>query len=442
MATPFAAMDIRVNMNQRHHQQYPMLASNSPPSFSSNNDRILSFIQLEDYYETVRELGSGTYGKVDLVIHRETGTKLALKCLPKKTTKFKDFQREFTLGLCLSVHPNVINANDVAFETANAYVFAQEYAPYGDLFEAIPPQRGLDEDMAKRCIQQIASAVDFMHSKNLVHRDIKPENVLVFTQDCSQVKIMDFGMTRRIGTHVRKISGSIPYTPPEICEAVKNEGFYVETSQDVWAFGVLIFCILTGNFPWETAVPDDAYFLEFVQWQRRRTAMVPTQWRKFTPRLMRAFRKILDIKPEKRCCAREIYKYVGDDWIIHEREPPPEPETFRRYSKSMDELSVLLEAHGVSTASDPKGREKMTSEWVLTTTENFNKRSAENIVTVGTPPEYRHQYRPAIAELEEKRDLQRINNDKTTQEHSNEGHRFARKILAKLRRSKEILAPS
>ncbi|XP_077980274.1 serine/threonine-protein kinase SBK1-like [Glandiceps talaboti] len=403
-------------------------------------DKMLTLIQVDEYYETVKELGRGTYGRVDLAIYKETGLEVALKHMPKKSTKFKDFQREFTLGHCLSVHPNIINSYDVAFETATTYTFAQEYAPYGDLFESIPPQKGLPEDVAKQCIQQIASAIDFIHGKNIVHRDIKPENVLLFRQDCSNVKLMDFGMTRRTGTHVRKISGSIPYTPPEICEAVKNEGFYVECSQDVWAFGVLLFCILTGNFPWETAVTDDPYFLEYSQWQKRKTNTVPTQWRKFTPRLMRVFRKILDIKPEKRCSAREIYKYLSDDWIQREMEPLPQQDTFRRYSKSMDELSVLLEAHGVNTAADPKGREKMTSEWVLSTMETNNKRGAENIVAIGTPPEYRHQYRPALAELDDKKDSLPSEMERTGQ--PNDGHRFARKILSKLRRSKEIISPS
>ncbi|XP_002739114.1 serine/threonine-protein kinase SBK1-like [Saccoglossus kowalevskii] len=408
------------------------------PHKLSNNDKLLNLVSLEDYYDIVRELGRGTYGRVDLAVHRESGLQLALKSLCKKSTKFKDFQRECTLGDFLSVHPNVINSYDVAFETPTAYVFAQEYTAYGDLFEAIPPQHGLSESVAKQCMQQIASAIDFIHTKGFVHRDIKPENVLLFSPDCSIVKLMDFGMTRRSGTHVRKISGSIPYTPPEICQAVKNEGFYVESSQDVWAFGVLLFSILTGNFPWEAANTADAYFLEFIHWQRRKTPAIPTQWRRFTPRLMKCFRKILDIRPDKRCAIREIYKYLGDDWIKRENEPLLHSETFRRYSKSMDELSVLLEAHGVNTSSDAKGRERMTSEWVLTTTETFNKRSADNIVAVGTPPEYRHQYRPALAELEDTRDHQNANTDMT----ANEGHKFARKILAKLKRSKEILSTS
>jgi serine/threonine protein kinase len=92
---------------------------------------------------------------------------------------------------------------------------------------ALCAQVGMREADAKSVVKQLASALEFMHSKQLVHRDIKPENVLVMSQDFSRVKLMDFGMTRRHGTMVRKTNGSIPYTPPEVCEAVRNENILV-----------------------------------------------------------------------------------------------------------------------------------------------------------------------------------------------------------------------
>ncbi|XP_035262340.1 LOW QUALITY PROTEIN: serine/threonine-protein kinase SBK1 [Anguilla anguilla] len=272
----------------------------------------LSAADIHKRYEHIRELGKGTYGKVDLVAHRTQGTKLALKFVNKNKTKLKSFLREYSITSDLSCSPFIIKVLDVLFETEESYVFGQEYAPAGDLFDIIPPQVGLPEEMVKRCIQQLGLALDFMHSKSLVHRDVKPENVLLFDRECRRIKLADFGMTRRVGSRVKRISGTIPYTAPEVCQASRSEGFLVDCSLDVWAFGVLIFCMLTGNFPWEAALPSDAFYEEFWRWQRGpcRPGVFPSQWRRFTDDALRMFQRLLAVEPEKRCCVKDVFYFI------------------------------------------------------------------------------------------------------------------------------------
>ncbi|XP_013384380.1 serine/threonine-protein kinase SBK1 isoform X1 [Lingula anatina] len=343
----------------------PKDPSSSPRSSVSDS---LPLINLSEHYDIVKTLGSGTYGNVMLARCKTTDTVVALKNLLKKGTKFRDFQREFTYGYFLSPHCAIVNTFDVAFETETSYMFALEHAPLGDLFETIPPQIGLDEKRGKCIIKQVASALDFMHSKHLVHRDIKPENVLLFDRECTKVKLMDFGMTRKRGTLVRKISGSIPYTPPEICEAVKNEGFYVEKSADVWGCAVLLFTILTGNFPWENADVGDPYFVEFAQWQKRKIGPTPSQWRRFTPRLMRLFRKMLDTKPEKRCEITAVYRYIGDAWLKKAKtsyDCDDDISSDDSKGTEMIELRHALEKHGIDTKVSKKLKEKRINEWIM-----------------------------------------------------------------------------
>ncbi|KAL8623927.1 hypothetical protein ACOMHN_054268 [Nucella lapillus] len=333
---------------------------------SSGGSEDLQVLNLRDHYDVERELGRGTYGKVVLASCRHTRTRVALKLLPKTSTKLREFQREFQLSYFLSPHASIVDTYNVAFQTRSSYVFAQEHAPLGDLFDAIPAQLGMRETHAKSVIKQLASALDFMHSKKLVHRDIKPENVLVMAADFSRVKLLDFGMTRKHGSMVRKNSGSIPYTPPEVCEAVRNENVHVSKSADVWALAVLLFCMLTGNFPWENADIGDMYYNEFVLWQRRKTTKLPSQWRRFTPRLMKLFRKALEIKPERRCGVGETYKYMAHDWTQKPRVTDSEEDSGSSASGGhMDELAIMLKDHGIDTRVDRRLRERRISEWLL-----------------------------------------------------------------------------
>jgi serine/threonine protein kinase len=129
------------------------------PLVSDSNDR----------FRTIRELGSGTYGRVMLALDRDLQQRCALKILQKSSTKYRDFQREYNYSLLLSPHRSIISTyEDRCYQTIDAYIIVQEYAPLGDLFESIPPQRGLPERAVKTIMKQVASALEFMHDKGLV----------------------------------------------------------------------------------------------------------------------------------------------------------------------------------------------------------------------------------------------------------------------------------
>ncbi|XP_028823351.1 serine/threonine-protein kinase SBK1 isoform X2 [Denticeps clupeoides] len=281
----------------------------------------VSASELQQRFQLIAPLGKGTYGRVDLVAHRTQGTKLALKYVSKNKTRLRSFLREYSLNVALSSSPFVIQALDVLFETDDSYVFGQEYAPAGDLFDIIPPQAGLPEDMVKRCVQQLGLALDFMHVRSLVHRDVKPENVLLFDRECRRVKLADLGMTRRVGSRVRRISGTIPYTAAEVCQVSGTEGIVVATAQDVWAFGVLLFCMLTGNFPWEAALLNDTFYTEFQRWQQAGcpTGAVPSQWRRFSDDALRMFSRLLAVDPDRRCGVKDVFYFLKYDLLSRHR---------------------------------------------------------------------------------------------------------------------------
>ena len=270
---------------------------------------------LDERFTFIKQAGKGTYGTAWVAEEKATGQKVIIKAINKSGTNRASFKRELKYSKHLAKHANIINTHDTAYETKTSYVMVQDYAAGGDLFDAIEPEVGLEESKARRYIYQIAKAVEYMHSKKLVHRDIKPENVVLGDKQGSFVQLIDFGMTLRTGTHVSKVCGSIPYTAPEICNASEQGGFLVDPACDVWSVGILLFCLVTGNFPWEQATLSDPNYCEFVQWQSGATIKPPYMWQNFSPRLLQLFNKLLAMNPQNRCEVKEVYKYLNDTWL-------------------------------------------------------------------------------------------------------------------------------
>ncbi|KAM9299376.1 serine/threonine-protein kinase SBK1-like [Gastrophryne carolinensis] len=274
----------------------------------------LPMIKVEDNYTIVKELGSGSYGHVLLAMNQSRGNLMALKFMQKNHTDLQVFLIEYCVSLSLSTHPCIIDTFGIAFQTERHYVFAQELA-CDNLFSLMKPQAGVPENSVKRCAIQLASALDYMHKKGIVHRDIKPENVLIFDRDCRQIKLTDFGLSCRNGTLVESMPENLPYTAPEMCSLAQTDKLIVQTSLDTWSFGVLLFCTLTGYFPWTSAVTNDKHYIEYKKWHRsKRIFQIPHQWKTFSSESLELLTKLIVPDPANRCSSIEVLKYLKVPW--------------------------------------------------------------------------------------------------------------------------------
>ncbi|XP_063782590.1 serine/threonine-protein kinase SBK1-like [Pseudophryne corroboree] len=275
----------------------------------------LQMMEVTDHFDLIRELGKGSYGKVFLAKHRHSGQTVAIKMLRKEKTSLDSFLVEYSTSLSLSCHPHIIMTHEITFHTSSDFVFVQEMAPAGTLQSIIKPKVGLQEEMVKCCVVQIASALDFMHSRGMVHRDIKLDNILLMDTECHVIKLSDFGLARLQCTYTSSISWFIPYTAPELCSLRHGEQLLLHPSLDVWAFGVLVYTALTGLFPWQGAVATDQMYRDFAWWQvKKDDSQAPKKWKKFSIEARQMFSELLALNASERCSAMDIMKYIHFIW--------------------------------------------------------------------------------------------------------------------------------
>jgi serine/threonine protein kinase/Tol biopolymer transport system component len=263
-------------------------------------------------YQIVSFLAAGGMGEV----YRARDTKLkrdvALKVLPEKLARdpgrMARFQREAEVLASLN-HPNIAQIYGVE-ERALAMEFVNGKSPKGPI----------PFDDAWKIATQIADGLSYAHEKGIVHRDLKPSNIKV-TPD-GVVKLLDFGLakaysdptesagsdpaeipTRTLGrTEPGVILGTAPYMSPE-----QACGTRVDRRADIWAFGVVLYELLTGKQLFRGEGPTEILASIVKEQPDLRAAPGPVR------KLLAA---CLDKDPKKRL------QFIGDVRYLIETGPP------------------------------------------------------------------------------------------------------------------------
>ena len=223
-------------------------------------------------YEIVSALGAGGMGEVYVAIDTVLGRQVAIKVLPEVFAQDAEraarFEREAKTLAALN-HPHIAQIYDLE-KSSGVGALVMELVEGEDLSQRIA-RGAIPLDDALFIAQQIAEALEAAHEQNIIHRDLKPANVKVRSD--GTVKVLDFGLAKALEpmgsmpggvsmsptittpamTHAGVILGTAAYMSPE-----QARGKPVDKRADIWAFGCVLFEMLSGcrPFPKEETVSD------------------------------------------------------------------------------------------------------------------------------------------------------------------------------------------
>ena len=205
-------------------------------------------------YEILAAIGAGGMGEVYRARDSRLDREVAIKTSAERFNE--RFEREARAIAALN-HPNICHVYDVG---ENYLVM--------ELIEGESPQGPLPLETVLNYARQIAEALDAAHEKGIVHRDLKPGNIKV-TPD-GTVKVLDFGLAKVAGiakpqsddsptitmaaTEAGMILGTAAYMSPE-----QARGKIVDKRADIWAFGVILYELLTGKRPFGGETLTDTF---------------------------------------------------------------------------------------------------------------------------------------------------------------------------------------
>ena len=262
------------------------------------------------HYEIVEPIGKGGMGEVYRARDGKLGRDVAIKVLPDEFAENEErlarFKREAKVLASLN-HPGIAAIHGLE-ESEGTHYLVLELVPGETLAERI--SRGpIPLEEAIDIANQIADALEEAHERGIVHRDLKPANIKQ-TED-GKIKVLDFGLAKafvddtaeadssmsptltRDATRVGAILGTAAYMSPE-----QAKGKRVDKRADVWAFGVVLYEMLTGKraFAGEDISDTLAYVLT-----------KDPDWKALPAKTPNALRQVLEL-----CLTKDTKRRVRD----------------------------------------------------------------------------------------------------------------------------------
>jgi TonB family protein len=250
-------------------------------------------------YQVQGGIGFGAMGAVykafDPLIKRTLAIKTIRLDIPRNSPQYKSFIERFYHEARISgtlSHPNIVTLFDIGEEQGIPYL-AMEFVEGETIASMIERGVRFPPEKVISLVSQVASAIDYAHSKGVIHRDIKPSN-MILSED--RLKVTDFGIAKLVDadmTQSGQLLGTPSYMSPEQAMGDKLDG-----RSDIFSLGVCAFEMLSGEQPFPgTNVTSILYKLVHVDpiepANLEMHGLVPQKWHE-------VFSKVLAKKPDDR----------------------------------------------------------------------------------------------------------------------------------------------
>lgn len=249
----------------------------------------------------------------------------------RKNESEKEYVKKLTAEFCISStlhHTNIVETVDLVQDENKHWCEVMEFCPGGDLYAAIK-KGGMSPSEVECCFKQILRGVEYLHSQGVAHRDIKPENLFFDTK--GHLKIGDYGASTvyrlpwETAIHMSTgLCGSEPYIAPEQFLGKPYDARLV----DIWACGVVYYCLHFSELPWRAAQQSDSLYAAYASAcasSQPATSQCPLTISNLSPRACRTLiRKMLEPDPKSRATIEEVIKHqwIQEIEVCHEVENP------------------------------------------------------------------------------------------------------------------------
>ncbi|CAK69585.1 unnamed protein product (macronuclear) [Paramecium tetraurelia] len=266
--------------------------------------------KFHDVYRMTKKIGTGAHGVVKICnkIQDQLKINYAVKKLSCKNDPelIRTIIQTFNINRTLNNHPKIIRSYDLYIdENEQVAYWVMEYCNYKSLQSYM--YKSIPDVVIQQIMKQLAQTITEIHKKGICHRDLKPDNILVKLHGQIDIKIIDFGVSKkfmvkkkndRIYHEMWTRTGSLLYQAPETFLG----GGYDE-KLDVWSVGVILYQLLCGKFPFICDSKLDT--IEMIT-DPNLTINQNKELQLLQPLQIDLLKRLLNKNPEKRLTAEEF----------------------------------------------------------------------------------------------------------------------------------------